>query len=283
VSGGALALALGAAFLHATWNVLLAGSRDSVAATGALLLYGTILLAPPALLGGGVSGQAVPFVAASAALELLYFVLLARAYREGELGVVYPTARGSAPVFVLVAALLGLGKGVSELAALGVVLVAAGILVVFPGRPALWPHEGPYPGRPRRDLAFGVAIGATIAAYTLVDSRGIQHADPFGYLELVMAGPAFVYLAAVVARKGTAPVRSELTVPTVLAAAASLGAYALALAALELASAASVAAVRETSVVIAVALAAPVLREQVGARRLGGSVLVASGIALLSF
>src|ERR687896_84590 len=133
MTGGALALALGAAFLHALWNVLLAGSRDSVAATGALLLFGVVLLAPAALLSGGfssgaLSSEALPFVAASAALELAYFVLLARAYRGGELGVVYPVARGSAPVLVLSLSVLGLGRGVSVLGALGVVLVAAGVV-----------------------------------------------------------------------------------------------------------------------------------------------------------
>src|ERR671915_2021164 len=128
MSGGALGLALGAAFLHALWNVLLAGSRDSVAATGALLLFGAALLAPAAVLAGDVASSAIPFIAVSAGLELGYFVLLAHAYRGGELGVVYPVARGSAPVLVLGAAVLGLGKGVSVLAALGVVLVAAGVV-----------------------------------------------------------------------------------------------------------------------------------------------------------
>src|SRR5918992_595064 len=128
MTGGALAFGLGRAFLHALWNVLLAGSRDSVAATGALLAFGVVLLAPAALFAGDVSSSAIPFVAASAALELAYFVLLARAYRGGELGVVYPVARGSAPVLVLGAAVLGLGKGVSVLAAVGVVLVAAGVV-----------------------------------------------------------------------------------------------------------------------------------------------------------
>src|ERR687895_168238 len=105
MSGGVLGLALGAAFLHALWNVLLAGSRDSVAATGGLLLFCALLLAPFAFIGD-LSPDALPFVAASAALELVYFVLLARAYAGGELGVVYPTARGLAPVLVLAAGVL---------------------------------------------------------------------------------------------------------------------------------------------------------------------------------
>src|ERR671915_2482429 len=170
MSGGALGLALGAAFLHALWNVLLAGSRDSVAATGALLLFGAALLAPAAVLAGDVASSAIPFIAASAVLELVYFVLLAHAYRGGELGVVYPVARGSAPVLVLGAAVLGLGKGVSVLAALGVVLVAGGVLTlglssVGPLRRHMRDSEGPH----SRGLVLGLAIGVAIAGYTLVD------------------------------------------------------------------------------------------------------------------
>src|SRR5688572_4709282 len=126
----AVALALGAAFLHAAWNVLLAGSRDTAAATAGLLIWGVALLAVPALVTGGVSAEAVPFIAASAALELVYFVLLARAYAGGELSVVYPIARGSAPVVVLVFGAIALSENVPPGAAVGVLAVAAGVLLV---------------------------------------------------------------------------------------------------------------------------------------------------------
>jgi drug/metabolite transporter (DMT)-like permease len=267
VSGGALGLALGAAFLHALWNVLLAGSRDSVAATGALLVFGVLLLAPAALLAGDLSSSAIPFVAASAVLELAYFVLLARAYRGGELGVVYPVARGSAPVLVLGAAVLGLGKGVSWLAALGVLLVAAGVL-----------HVGE-PGRgDRRDLLFGLAIGVAIAGYTLVDSEGLDHADPLPYLFLVTAAVCVAYCGALVGSGRAAELRAEMRPRIILAAVATFGAYAMVLAALQMAPAAPVAAVRESSIVIAALLAWLFLGEQ---RRLGGAALVAAGVALI--
>jgi uncharacterized membrane protein len=267
MSGGALGLALGAAFLHALWNVLLAGSRDSVAATGALLLFGVLLLAPAALLAGDVSSSAIPFIAASAVLELAYFVLLARAYRGGELGVVYPVARGSAPVLVLLAAALGLGQGVSWLAAAGVVLVAAGVL-----------HVGE-PGRgERRDLLFGLAIGVTIAGYTLVDSEGLDHADPLPYLFFVSALVCTAYCGALLASGGARELRAELTPRTLLTAAATVGSYAMVLAALQMAPAAPVAAVRESSIVIAALMAWLFLGEE---RRLGGAVVVAAGVALI--
>jgi drug/metabolite transporter (DMT)-like permease len=268
-------LALGAAFLHALWNVLLAGSRDSVAATGGLLLFGAALLAPVALLFGDLSASALPFVAASAALEVLYFVLLARAYAGGELGVVYPTARGLAPVLVLAAGVFGLGRGVSVLGALGVVLVASGVLLLA-RRPDLRVQETLRVGQPRRDVLLGLAIGATIAGYTLIDSEGLDHADPLPYLFLIAAVTAVAYNGGLLA-SGRRP---ALSGRTALTAAATFGAYALVLAALELAPPAPVAAVRESSIVIAAVMAWLFLGEP---RRLAPAALVAAGVALIAY
>src|SRR2546421_3187651 len=86
----ALALALAAAFVHALWNMLLAGARDSQAATAVALAIGVVLFAPAAAIAWDVSSAAVPYVVASSALEILYFVFLAGAYQSGELGLVYP-------------------------------------------------------------------------------------------------------------------------------------------------------------------------------------------------
>jgi drug/metabolite transporter (DMT)-like permease len=281
MSGGALALALGAAFLHALWNVLLAGSRDSVAATGALLLFGALLLAPAALFVGDVSSSAVPFIAASAALELVYFVLLARAYRGGELGVVYPVARGLAPVVVLGAAVLGLGKGVSVLAALGIVLVAGGVLLLGLSSVGPLSHRmGGSKGPHSPDLVLGLAIGVAIAGYTLVDSEGLDHADPLPYLFLIASACAVAYNGALVLSGGARELKAALTPGMLATAAATAGSYAMVLAALEMAPAAPVAAVRESSIVIAALMAWLFLGEE---RRLGGAVLVAAGVALIAY
>ena len=268
----ALLLALAAAALHAFWNLFIARARDVEAATAVVLAVSIVLYAPVAVFTWDVDASVWPYAVASSVLELAYVILLAAAYRRADLSLVYPVARGAAPVLVLVAgvALLGTPTTAGEVG--GVLLVAAGVLLVRGIR------VEPGPGVP-----FGLAIACAIASYTLVDSRGIEHADPIGYLVLVMTGPALVYTAWVVAARGRVAVRSEVKLPTLLAGAASLGAYGLALAALELASAASVAAVRETSIVIAVALAAPALREKVGARRIAGALVVTAGVALLSF
>jgi drug/metabolite transporter (DMT)-like permease len=252
--------------------VLLAGARDTGAATAGLLVWGVVLLAPVALVTGGVSADAIPFILASAALELLYFVLLARAYGSGELSVIYPIARGSAPVVVLVFGAIALREDVPLGAAVGVIAIAAGVLLV--GLGALPSDMARESAQPPRDLLFGLAIGAVIASYTLVDSEAVEHADPIAYLALVVAPCALVYPA-------LTRTRPDLSARTALTAAATFGAFLMVLAAFRLAPAAPVAAVRETSVVIAAILAAVVLHESVGPRRMGGAILVAAGVAAI--
>jgi drug/metabolite transporter (DMT)-like permease len=266
VSADALALALGAAVLHALWNLLLARERDVDGATAVALVALVLALVVPAALTWRVEGAAVPYIVASGALELSYAALLAAAYRRFELSLVYPVARGLAPVLALVLVVAAGGARPSAVGIVGVLAVAAGVLLVRGLR-------GSLPG-----LAFGAVIAAAIAGYTVVDRYGIHHAAAAPYLLLVMAGPALAY-ASVVGRRRFA---SALGPTTLAIGAASAAAYLLVLLALRLASAPAVAAVRESSVVIAAALAAVVLRERVGAPRLVGAVLVAAGVALLA-
>ena len=105
VSSAALALALGAAVLHALWNLLLAGSRDVLAATAVALCASLVVAAPFAVLTWGIEREAIPWLVASAALEFAYFFTLTAAYQRSELSLVYPLARGGAPVLVLLGAL----------------------------------------------------------------------------------------------------------------------------------------------------------------------------------
>ena len=262
----ALALALGAAALHALWNLLLARERDTEAATAVALLVLIVVLALPAALTWRVDRDALPFIAASAALELAYVALLATAYRRYELSLVYPVARGLAPVLALLYVVAAGGARPSALGVAGVLAVATGVLLVRGARGSLG------------GLAFGCVIAAAIAGYTVVDRYGIRHAAAGPYLLLVMLGPALVYPVFVGRRRLSAAVSPA----TVVVGAASASAYLLILLALRLASAPAVAAVRETSVVLATAAAAVFLGERVGASRLAGAVVVVAGVALLA-
>ncbi|HEY3182995.1 MAG TPA: EamA family transporter [Gaiellaceae bacterium] len=265
----ALLLALTAAFVHALWNLLLARAPDTRAATAVALVVAVVAFAPVTAVVWEAEASVWPYLIASSCLQLTYFALLSAAYTRAELSLVYPLARGSAPVIVLLGGIAFLGAGASAAQVAGVLLVATGVVLV----------RG---SAPRRGVAFALAIGSVIAAYTLVDKRGIRHASPVTYLELTMIAPSLAYALAVVRAKGLGAVRSAVSRQTVVAGLATFGAYALVLAALQRASAASVAAVRETSVVIAALLATPLLGERVGRARIAGACLVAAGVAALA-
>ncbi len=267
----AFALALAAAFVHALWNLLLARARDPESATAVALVVAVVVFAPVTAVLWHVDGRVWPFLVGSGVFELVYFALLAAAYRRLELSVVYPVARGTAPVLVLVAGVVALGKSTSWGQAAGVCLVGAGVVLVR--------------GLARADaggIAFGLLIACCIAAYTLIDKHGIRYASAIPYLELSMLGPSLGYAAVVLRWKGAAAVRAELSPASCLAGLATFTAYALVLGALERASAASVAAVRETSVLIATGFAGFVLRERVGLARAAGALVIVAGVALLS-
>jgi drug/metabolite transporter (DMT)-like permease len=267
LSTEALGLALAAAGLHALWNLLLARERDTEATTAVSLVVFVAALAPLAAATWRVEGAAVPYIVASAALELAYIALLAAAYRRFELSLVYPLARGLAPVLALVIVVVVVGASPSGGEIAGVAAVAVGILLVRGVR------------RSARGSGLAVVIAAAIAGYTVVDRYGIRHANAAPYLLLVMLGPAIAYPLTVGRARLAAAVRPIAAVIGV----ASAATYLLVLLALRLASAPSVSAVRETSVVIAVVLARVFLQEPVGVRRLAGAATVVGGVALLAF
>jgi drug/metabolite transporter (DMT)-like permease len=265
VSTSALGLALGAAFLHAVWNLLLRASRDAEGATAVSVVAFVAVLAPVAAVTWDVDGDVWRFAVPSGLLELGYVALLAAAYRRFELSLVYPVARGLAPVAALVIALVVVRAEVSAAEAAGVLVVAAGVLLV----------RG---ASTRGGMALGILIACAIGAYTVIDRYGISHADAPSYALLVMLPAAVAYPSFVGGRR----VRAAVSPVSLGVGALAAAAYVLVLLALRQASAPAVAAVRETGVVIAAVLGALVLREHVTRARFAGAVLVAAGVAVLA-
>jgi drug/metabolite transporter (DMT)-like permease len=237
------------------------------------LAFGTVAFALPAALAWDVDGAAAPYIVASAALELTYFALLAAAYSRSDYTFTYPIARGVAPVLVLVISVAFLGVSVGLPAALGVLAVTAGVLLVRgigAGAPELLP------------LLLALGVGACIAGYTLVDDHGVRHAGAVPYFECVLVLTTVPYFTAVLAARGSRALRAAVDRRSLPAGACMVAAYVLVLAALQRAEAAPVAALRETSVVMAAAGAAIAGRERVPARRLLGAVLVLAGVVAIA-
>ena len=255
--------------IHAVWNLLLAGARDSQAFAAVVLLVGAVVGAPAAVFFWDFHSAVWPFLIATSVLELTYFILLAYAYTRLELSVVYPLARGLAPVLVLGVAVVFTGAGTSARQVGGVLLVGTGILLVRGFRGG-------------RGALLAVLIACVIASYTVVDKHGVAHASPVAYLELMSIFTSLAYALFIVVSRGPGALRAEGGWKSVGAGIGTFTAYACVLAALQLASAASVAAVRESGVLVATALAAIVLHERVTLWRAAGAMLVVAGVVLLS-
>jgi uncharacterized membrane protein len=228
------------------------------------MLTGCAAFAIPALATWRVTSAAIPYMVASAALELAYFGLLAAVYQRADYSFAYPVARGSAPVLVLLISVIALGAPVSLMAAVGVLAVTAGVLLVRGvGIEAV----------DATSLLFALGVGACIAGYTLVDDHGIQHANAIPYFEIVLLGAALPYAAII----GPQRLRRAVNRRSLPAGVGMASAYLLVLAALERAEAAPVAALRETSVVMAAAFS----RDR-STTRVAGSVLVVLGVAAIA-
>jgi drug/metabolite transporter (DMT)-like permease len=236
---------------------------------------GVALLVPFAAVFWHVDSEAVPYIVASATLEGASFWLLTTGYARGDLSAVYPLVRGSAPVVVLGVSVAFLGTRLSAAAALGVLAVAAGVVAI----------RGVRRQAPASAVGLALLCGATVAGYTLIDNEGVTHAGPVPYLTLVLVPVALVSLFVVRRSRGwpTLLAYARGSRATVLAAGVGMvGAYVLTLAALKLAAAAPVAAVRETSVLIAVLAAAALGRERITPARLAAAAAITAGAAAIA-
>ncbi len=273
-----LALVLASAVVHAMWNVLLGRAPRGPDTTAVATALGLLAWTPLALVRWRIDGGVWPYVALSAAFQLAYFVTLTVAYAHAPPHATYPVARGLAPVLLLATGLVTGGR-VPALAALAVGAISAGILLTAWGTVD------------RRALGYAVPVAASIAAYTLVDARGLHHADPAPYLWLCMLPVATtLVLARVVTGRGLRSVRAAVRPATIAVGIGVFGAYGLTLAALARATPAqvpAVAAVRETGILFVIGLSWLLDRAGTGGRRptvvtAFGGVLVFGGVVVLA-
>ena len=132
IFGVFLAVLLAAA-LHATWNALIKFGGDKLQGMFLLSLgHGVMAL-------GMIAYYPTPdpasygWLAASVAFHLFYKTMLTMAYQRGDLSRVYPIARGTAPLLVMLISLMFLADPLSAMAVVGIALVSFGILMMARG------------------------------------------------------------------------------------------------------------------------------------------------------
>jgi phosphonate utilization associated putative membrane protein len=270
------AAVLFAALMHAGWNVLVKSSTDKAMDNALITLMGSLMALPALVLVGWPPAAAWPFLAASAAVHFGYYTALTGAYKHGDLGLTYPLMRGTAPLLVALSASLTVGETLSPLSWAGVLGVCCGVLALGLSRQAL---ELP------RALAFALANAVVIALYTIVDGLGVRASgNAWQYVLALFALNGWPFTMVVLARRGTgaawpyARVRWRVAL---LGGLASLASYGIALWAMMHAPVATVAALRETSVLFAVLLGVWLLKEPFHPRRAVGTALIAAGVMAL--
>ncbi len=287
----ALALVLLAAVFHAIWNIAAkrAGGDSRFALVSALWVV--VLWAPVALWFGwdelprwGWSQWAA--VGASAAVHLLYFNTLLRGYREADLTVVYPVARGSAPLVTVVAAVLLLGESLTPTAVAGVAAVCAGVFLVA-GGPALWRkvHDPAARARMHAGLRWGALTGLLIAGYSVIDGYAVKVllVGPIllDYVCNLLRVPLLLPLALRDWPAFMHALRTQWKPGLVLGLLAPAG-YVMVLYALTLAPLSRVAPAREVSMLVAALLGGHLLGEGDRRLRLAGAGCIALGVAGLA-
>ena len=276
----AVALALVAAAMHGTWNVLVKTSADPLTTFYRATISGAAIFTVPAVVAFVVvrpsfNAAAIGLVGLSAVLEVAYMWLLSSAYARGELSVVYPIARGSAPLLAVVIGIALIGERLSAAQLVGVALLLAGILAVT------------LPQTSGKATVPALLTGVAIASYTSIDRIGVRLMEPwlYGWMLLVLMAAG---MAVTVPLRGRFRGRAEPSEVVSWRLGTAIGliswtAYLLVLLALSLAPLAIVAPVRELAIVAVAIWGVWRLGErQAAPLKLAGAGATLVGIALLA-
>ncbi|MBP6011679.1 MAG: EamA family transporter [Alphaproteobacteria bacterium] len=271
----AVAAALAAAVMHATWNASLRAGNDRLLdATLLFAVAGTIGLVV-ALIAGPIDPAAWLWIGVTAVLHLPYVYFLARAYERGELSHVYTIARGLPPLMVAGLAVVAVGEIPTPAALAGIALISIGILTV-----------GMSPGAHRQGTLLAAAVAVSIALYTISDGIGVRASGN------ALAYNGWVFFVVALATTAMALILRGNVIMTyakqnwrraVIGGALSFVSYGLVLWAMTFAPIAAVSAFRETSVVFAALIGIVFFAENAAPRRLAGAAIVALGAVVLKF
>lgn len=270
-----LFLVLFGAALHATWNAIVKAGTDksldaAMVALGAgavgLVFLPFVPLPKP---------EAWPFIFVSAFLQFAYFQLVAGAYRAGDIGLVYPLMRGTAPLLVAMTSGVVLGEHLTTTAMIGVLVISAGVLTLaFESR-----HGG------RHAILLALANAIVIATYTFVDGAGARASgNAVSYTLWMALLPPVLLFSWAIYRRGTTTVWTHVRrnwARGLFGGAGSIASYGLALWAMTKAPVATVAALRETAILFALLISVFILKETASIWRYVAGAVIACGVLVL--
>lgn len=273
-------IVLFAAALHAGWNAFVKVSNDAFLSLAVLAIYGGLVAVPLVVYFGLPAPASWGWLAASLVIHLGYYLFLAEAYKTGDLGAVYPIARGVAPAFTTLVGVLFFNERVSPGAIAGIAFVITGVIMLSLAR------GGALKRLDRRSLLFALGTACTVSAYTFADGYGGRASgDPHAYAAALFLVDGLFFGAFALWWRGTAVIAAtgNFWRAGMIGGAMSLGAYWIAIWAMSVAPIPMVAALRETSVLFAAMIAAFILREGFHWMRIVAAVAVVIGVGLIRF
>jgi drug/metabolite transporter (DMT)-like permease len=267
-----------AALCHASWNALIKIALDPLSST-TLIVGGATAFAICAVPFFPLPAAAAwPYLVASSFIHLVYFGSLAESYRTGDLGQVYPIARGAAPLMTAAAGTLIVGEHLSAIAWAGIVALAAGVLLLsLRGGRDLARLD-------RRAVGFALFTAVTICTYTIVDGVGARlSGHPISYVLWGFIGIFICLLPYALYRNGVGLFSdaAQFWQRGLAGGALQVVSYGVALWAMTLAPIAIIASLRETSVLFGAAIAVVVLKEPLRAVRVAAAVLIVAGLVAI--
>jgi drug/metabolite transporter (DMT)-like permease len=266
--------------MHAGWNAVLKVRLEPFLAMTLITACGGVIAIPLLAATGWPKAEAWPWLIGSIVLHLGYYLALTEAYRRADMSQIYPIARGGAPLLTASASLIVVREPISLQSGLGIALLASGV--------ALMSLRGARKHETLDRAAIGFALGTAviICGYTLVDGLGARVAgDPHAYSAalFVLDGVPIVLLALWrLGLEGLKPMM-RFVGPGLAGGAMTLASYWIAIWAMTVAPIALVAALRETSVLFAAAIAVVILKEPFGPIRASAAILMVAGILLIRF
>jgi drug/metabolite transporter (DMT)-like permease len=276
MSAAAIGLTLFAAVLHATWNAVLRSGVDRLWFVTTMSFATTVAAIPLALLLPLPLPKSWMYLGISAVLQVGYSILLAYAYRYGELGQVYPIVRGSVPLMVSIGGFILAGQRLSISALFGVTLVCLGISSLAFGRARAGPKA----------VLIALATALFVASYVTADGIGVRFAgsaQSYATWIFLIYG-ALLPLAFVLLRgQITVDFRSPETLKAIAGGLVSLLSYGAITAALALGKVGPISALRETSIVFSALLGRIVLGEALTGRRILACIAVTLGAVCIGY
>lgn len=276
MSPTAIALTLLAAVLHATWNAILRSSRDRLWSITIMSFATTLAAVPFALLLPLPLTPSWSYLGFSAVLQVAYIILLAHAYRSGELAQVYPVVRGSVPLLVTVGGFVLAGQRVGSAGLLGIALISLGIVSLAFGRLRA----------EAKTLALGLLTALLVASYVTADGIGVRlSGNPQSYAAWIFLIYGALLPAAFLLLRGgiSVTLRAPETVKALTGGFITLASYGAIIAALAVGKLGPVSALRETSIVFAALIGHVVLGERLTRRRILVCLAVTLGAVCIAF